>query len=293
MNQADGGPWPEWKRHTRRPELLLPTGSWDCAPHLYGDPLVFPVCSTRYPPIKADLADLLRMHRTIGISRGVLVQPILYGTDHGVLLDALAQVGDRYRGTAIVDDTLSDAGLDQLHAAGFRNARFNFYSLLGIQLDPGTFKRSIARIAEFGWSATIHVTGADLLRHEAMLRKISVPVVIDHLGHFDIAAGLGQPAFHLMIDLLKNHGWWIKLSNGDRISLAGHPFDDVVEYAQHLIEAAPDRTIWGTDWPHPMYSGTMPNDADLVDLLHRFAPNEEEFRRILVENPARLFGAAG
>ena len=227
----------------------------------------------------------------IGIDRGVLVQPTTYGTDHRVLLDALEHGKGRYLGTALVDDTVPDAELERLAQAGVRGARINFLASLGLNWDRARFERTVARIAELGWITIVHGTADELLEREVMLRKVRTPVVIDHLVHWDLARGYaGQKTFDFIRDLLGQGNFWIKLSNGDRISLQGYPYDDTVELAQAFLAAAPDRAIWATDWPHILYRGEVPNDADLIELFFRFAPDADARQKILVDNPATLFG---
>lgn len=276
-------------RETRRPRRPPPPGSTDAQIHVYGDPAVYPLDAGRvYDPFEATLDDALAMHRTLGIARAVIVQPTAYGTDHRLLLDSLRRTPQN-RGTAIVDDTLGDAELERLHAAGVRGARFNFTARMGAIPTPDAFERSIRRIAELGWHAKIRSSGAELVEHEALLRRLGVTVVIDHMGHLDLRAGVDQPAARLVVDLLREHGWWIMLSNADK-QLAP-PWDDAVPLARAFIEAAPDRVLWATDWPHMGFvDRPAPNDADLLELLYRYADDDAEvLERILVDNPERLY----
>ena len=281
-----------WDRNTRTPKVAPPPNACDCAVHVYGPPGACSLAPNRtYEPPEASFDDVRRMHAMIGIDRGVLVQPTTYGTDHRVLLDALERGKGRYLGTALVEDTVLDAELERLARAGVRGARFNFLASLGLNWDRARFERTVARIAELGWITIVHGTADELLEREAMLRKVRTPVVIDHLVHWDLARGYaGQKTFDFIRDLLGQGNFWIKLSNGDRISLQGYPYDDTVELAQAFIAAAPDRAIWATDWPHILYRGKVPNDADLIELLFRFAPDADARQKILVDNPATLFG---
>jgi 2-pyrone-4,6-dicarboxylate lactonase len=277
--------FPSFDPNTRTPDPLPPRGSYDTQVHIYGDPERYPGRSGRsYDPPRAGFDDVLRMHRALGVDHGVIVQPTTYGTDHRLLLDTLA-ISKDYRGVAIVDDTLSDKDLLRLHEAGVRGARFNFVKHLQIVPSTESFRRSIARIQELGWFAKIY---ADLLEHEQLLRSLTLPVVIDHMGRVDISLGLKQPTCAFILDMLKNHGWWIMISNGDRWSRQGPPWDDVIPFAEAFVEAAPERTIWGTDWPHIQYRRQMANDADLLELLYRSAPDVVLRQKILVDNPARL-----
>ncbi len=240
------------------------------------------------PPAFMD--DMRRMHRTLGIERGLIVQPTTYGTDHSLLLDLLA-MEKGYVGAAIIDDTITDAVLRRLHEGGVRSARFNFAKFLGIAPSPATFRRAIDRITEFGWVAKIHAVGNEYIELADLIRGLWLPTVIDHLGHFYFKDGMDQPVIPVLLDLLKRENFWIMLSNADRRSATGYPWDDALPFLRRFLEAAPDRAIWGTDWPHTHYQGTMPNDADLLELFYRVAPDPAMQHAILVHNPQRLFGS--
>lgn len=281
---------PEFVRDTRAPVKKAPDGAWDCQTHVFGDFRKYPVkAGAKYPPPPACIEHMRAMHKTLGIARGLLVQASPHGTDHSLLLDLLAQE-KRYVGAAIIDDTTSERELQKLHDGGFRSARFNFAKFLGISPSPATFRRSIARISDMGWVAKIHAVADEYLEIADLLRPLKLPVVIDHMGHFYFRDGMNQPVIPLLLELLKKENFWIMLSNADRRSALGAPYDDSLPFARMFIEAAPDRCIWGTDWPHTHYTGAMPNDADLLELFYRFAPDAATQKRILVTNPERLWG---
>lgn len=282
--------FPPFERNTRVPDPLPPRGSCDGQIHVFADVARYPVRpGTVYAPPQGSFEDAKRVHRTLGIDRGIVAQATPYGTDHRLLLDVLA--GEKnYKGVAIIDDTVSDNELLRLHEAGIRGARFNFAKFLHIVPSVESFLHSIARIQELGWYAKIHAVGDELLEHEKLFRTLTLPVLLDHLGHVDFSRGLKQPSCAFILDMLKNHGWWIMISNGDRWARKGPPWEEAVPFMQAFAEAAPDRTIWGTDWPHVRYRRAMANDADLIELLYRAVPDLEFRRRILVDNPARLFG---
>lgn len=278
-----------FRPETRAPARLAPAGSVDAQIHVFGDPVAYPLAPGRVydPPFDATFAEAQRMHRSLGIAHGVIVQPTGYGTDHTLLLDCLAE-NPAYRGTAIVDDTVTDAELERLHAAGVRGARFNFKRVMGAIPADDVFARSIRRIAELGWHAKVRSSPDELLAYEPLLRTIDIAVVIDHMGHVDAGLGPDQPACRLIVDLLANHGWWIMLSNADKY--VDPPWDAAVEVAQAFIAAAPDRTLWATDWPHLGFHDRVPqSDADRLELFYRYAATEETVHRILVENPRRLY----
>jgi 2-pyrone-4,6-dicarboxylate lactonase len=277
---------------TRRPSRLPPAGSVDAQIHVFGDPVAYPLAPGRVydPAFDATFAQAQRMHRTLGIAYGVIVQPTAYGTDHTLLLECLA-ANPAYRGTAIVDDGVTDDDLLRLHAAGVRGARFNFKRAMGAIPSDDGFVRSVRRIAQLGWHAKVRSTGAELLAYEPLLRSLDITVVIDHMGHLDCRGGPDQPACKLIVDLLAHHGWWIMLSNADKH--LDPPWDAAVPVAEAFIAAAPDRTLWATDWPHLGFRDRpVQNDADLLELFYRYAPDEDTVHRILVDNPTRLYGFA-
>jgi 2-pyrone-4,6-dicarboxylate lactonase len=283
----------EFQPETRRPQPLPPPGAWDAQIHVFGDPSRYPLAPTRWydPPFQATFDVAQKMHAALGIARGVLVQPAAYGTDHRLLLACLAQNAN-YRATALIDDTVTDAELHELDAAGICGIRFHFKSATGPVPENDRFERAVARVAPLGWHVKIRTTGEDLLRHEALFRRADVPVVIDHMGHLDMRLGADQPACQLMLDLLRSTpNFWVMLSNAAKHSEP--PYDDAVAIGRAFVAAAPDRTMWGSDWPHLDFKKPVPNTADLLELAYRYAPGEAALRRILVENPQRLYGTSG
>ncbi|HXP30530.1 MAG TPA: amidohydrolase family protein [Stellaceae bacterium] len=284
--------YPTFQRDTRKPSRPPPPKSCDCQVHVFGDPAKFPLRSggAYRPPADATFATAQRMHRTLGLERGVVVQSTVHGTDHRTLFDALAGQPN-YRGIALIDDSVSDKEIERLHEVGVRGARFNFWKMLNIVPSHAGFERAIDRIKHLGWHAKIHATDAEWPELADLLKKVKIPAVIDHLGHLDIRKGVDDPVFRLLLDFVKRENWWMMVSNADRISAMAQSWDDVVPYARKFIETAPDRIIWCTDWPHVRYDKpAMPNDAELLELVYRFAPEPELQRKILADNPARLFG---
>lgn len=244
-----------------------------------------------YHTPEATLAAALRMHRALGIERGVIVQSTAYGTDYRILVDSLVEAGPSYRGIAVIDDSVTDADLQRMDESGVRGARFNFLKVLNIRPSPATFKRCLARVRELGWLVKIHATYEDLVEVEPLVGELPVDVVIDHLGYPDFTQPIDQPGVRFIQNLLRRENWWLMLSNGDRYSLTGYPWDDAVPFARTFIETAPDQVIWGSDWPHPLVITDMPmkNDGDLLELLYRYAPDENIRHKILVDNPRALF----
>lgn len=279
----------KFESNTRAPAEPAPVGSVDCQVHVFGPVERYPTrTGAAYVPWADATGEAAeRMHRALGIERGVIVQATVYGTDHRALVDAL-KGRPNYQGVAIIDDSVSDQELRRLHEAGVRGARFNFWKQLKIVPTPEGFKRSVDRIRELGWHARIHAAGDEWLELKPLLTGPRIPMVIDHMGHPDLQKGIDQPVVQALLDLLKDENWWIMISNADRFSPADRSWDDVLPLAQKLLSAAPDRAIWSTDWPHVQYRKRMPNDAELLEFLYRVAPTAELRRKVLVDNPSRL-----
>jgi len=286
----------EWDKNPRMPVPAPPAGSCDCQFHIYGDPAVFPPrANAPYPPITtASFTEAQKMHRAIGFARGVIVHSAIYGSDHRLLLHALESLHDRdrYRGIGILDDKVSDTELERLDAAGVRGARFNFIRFFAMEQRETEVRRSMARLRELGWHARLHVNGENLLQNSDLLRSIKdIPMVIDHFGHVGFEGGMDRPVIRWVLDTLKHENWWMMISNGNRDSKMDAGWDDAVPYGKALIEAAPDRIVWGTDWPHPQWTKRMMNDAEEVELLYRYVDNDAALlQKILIDNPARLHG---
>jgi predicted TIM-barrel fold metal-dependent hydrolase len=268
----------------------IPPGACDAHCHVFGPAAKFPFAPERtYTPPDAGLDLFERLQDRLGLSRAVFVQASCHGTDNSAMVDALVRGRGRYAGVAMVDDSFTDADLGALHDAGVRAARFNFVAHLGGAPDMDRFWRVVGRVAPFGWHVVLHFDAVDLPAYADVLDRLPVPYVIDHLARVDAAAGLDQEPFARLGELLADERAWVKISGAERISTEGPPhYADVVPFARTVIELAPDRVLWGTDWPHPNVR-RMPDDGDLVDLLATFAPDEETRHRILVDNPARLY----
>ena len=226
----------------------------------------------------------------LGLERAVLVNASCHGVDNTVIVDAIAQSGGKYRGVANADDSFTEKDFEKLHEQGFRGVRFNFVKHLGGMPDMDGFHRILARIKPLGWHIDLHFDAGDLVEFDDFLHKLPVPFIIDHMGRVPTKAGLDQPPFKALLNLARKHPHcWVKVSGAERISSAGPPFTDAVPFARALIEAIPDRILWGTDWPHPNIAKHMPNDGDLVDLIPLIASDAATQRKILVDNPHRLY----
>lgn len=285
--------------NTRKPTFTPPRNSCDTHFHVFGPPEQFPFVSTHeYTPPAAPLEHYLKMIAVIGIERAVVVQPSVHGLDNSATLAAIAHSPEHFRGVGRINDETPASELKRLHEGGMRGVRFNLLDRPRGNVKIDVFDRCVDNIAALGWSVDLHIDTKNLLEQENRIRAISVPVVIDHIARVKPNDGLTQPAFQLLLDLAKSGGVWVKVSGADKIcntrvhSYFGLPFIEVIPFARAVIEAAPDRVIWGTDWPHSnnFAPGHTPNDGDLVDLLAAFAPDEAVRKKILVDNPAALYG---
>lgn len=274
----------------RTPSFRLPAGTCDAHCHIFGPHALYPYAERRsYTPHDAPLADLKALHRILGIERAVIVNATCHGRDNRVVTDAIAQSGGRYRGIANIDETFTDADLEALDAAGIRGCRFNFVRRLGNVPDLAVFRRLVDRIAPLGWHVDLYFEAQDVPDFVPMMRALPVPFIVDHMGGVRTGPDHDAASFAALLELLRtDEKAWVKVSCPERISAAGAPWHDVVPFAMALMEAAPDRTLWGTDWPHPNVR-TMPNDSALVDLLAHYTDGAA-LQAMLVGNPARLYG---
>lgn len=277
--------------HPTIPLQKLPEGSWDAHCHVFGPASVFPYAEDRsYTPPDAPFETLRSLHDHLGFSRGVIVQASCHGTDNRAMLDTIARSEGRYRGVAIVNGTESDEQLAALDAGGVRGVRFNFVAHLGGAPDLDVFDSTVDRLADLGWHVVLHLDAQDILTYADRLARIPVPFIIDHMGRVKAQDGIDQTPFHALQQLMENPLAWVKVCGAERVSAGRRPFEDAIPFAQRLIEIAPDRVLWGTDWPHPNISKDMPNDGGLVDLMFRFCTDPEKRQKLLVENPLKLYG---
>ena len=277
--------------NTKKPGINMPPGACDAHCHVFGPGHVFPYHPERsYTPPDAPKENLKLLHDKLGLERAVIVQATCHGNDNTAVLDAIASSPDSYKGIAMVDNTITENELEALDAGGVRGSRFSFARHLAGPPDFNSVHHITQKYAPLGWHAVLYLEAEDIVANANELVKFPVPVVIDHMARVDVMDGVKQKAFQLLLDLVRNEDFWVKISGAERLSKTLYPFDDIVPFARALIEAAPDRIIWGTDWPHPNIIGQMPNDGDLVDMLARYAPNEETRNLIMVQNPARLYG---
>jgi predicted TIM-barrel fold metal-dependent hydrolase len=272
----------------RKPRFKLPPGTADAHCHVFGPGDRFAYApNRRYTPEDAPKEMLAALHAHLGVERAVIVQASCHGTDNAAMLDCIASDPKRYRGVAIVDDSFSDADYDKLDAGGVRGVRFNFVKHLGGAPDMAVFNRVIDRIKNRGWHVVLHLDAPDIVPLSPMIRALPLPFVIDHMGRVPSAAGVEQAPLRALIELSAHENCWIKVCGAERISMP--PYAAAVPIARALVEAAPRRVLWGTDFPHPNATHAA-DEADLVDLLPQFSATPLAQHCLLVDNPARLYG---
>ena len=281
----------------RAPSPLPPRLSCDSQFHVFGPRERYPVRpNAAYEMPTATWQVAQKLHATLGIDRGVIVQATTYGADHSVVLDALAGLNAgggprRYLAcaNAAVLSERDDAYLQTLHDAGVRGARFTRGGL-GIHLTAKEQVNALAKVKAFGWYVKIQPEPEGIVEQLVAFESLDVPVLIDHMGRADPTRGGDDPSLVRILELLARGNWWVMLSLSEKLSRSGRPWDDVVPLAQRIVASAPDHCVWGSDWPHPVSVKQPPNEGELLELLYRFAPDDATRRRILVDNPARLFG---
>ena len=272
-----------------KPRYTPPPDACDGHCHVFGPAVQFPYALKRsYTPEDAGRERLAALHQHLGLSRAIIVQASCHGTDNSAMLDALAHSKGAWRGVAMVKPDESEKELERLHAGGVRGARINFVAHLGGAPDMAAVQAVIERITPLGWHLQLHLDAQDIRQYRTFLDGLKIPFIIDHMGRPEAKLGVKQDAFVQMLDLMRNPLAWTKVSGPERISSVGKPFHDAEPFVRELIAAAPERILWGTDFPHPNVK-IMPNDGELVDLFAKFCDDESMRKKILVENPARLY----
>ena len=271
---------------SRAPRLAVPAGACDCHMHIFGPAARFPYGGERdYTPPDATLEDYVTLRHRLGLTRTVVVQPSIYGSDHACALDAMARLDGR--GVAVVGPDVEDAELERLTAAGMRAVRF--HSMVEGCLSLDVLEEMAGRVGPFGWHLQVQFDGADMADLAERLAALPVDIVIDHMGRIPMADGVDGPCFKALLRLVDGGRCWVKLSAPYHVSREGPPaFGDCAARARALVRAAPERMLWGSNWPHPT-AREKPNDADLLDVLGDWAGDEGALRQILVENPLALF----
>src|SRR5216684_1156511 len=287
-SHAEGVPW---SSGTEQPKLKAPATACDCHMHIYDSR--FPIApNATLKPADAKPDDYRLLQKRIGTTRNVVVTPSTYGTDNSCTLDGMAKLGSAVRGVAVVDTSVSDAELKRLNELGVRGIRFNL-----VQAGTTTVEMLeplSKRVNDLGWHMQIHQLGDGIVKIEDILQRLPSPIVFDHMGRIPKEVGVDHPAYKVIAKLIDKGRTWVKISGAYMDTKVGPPtYADSTKLAQAYVKAAPQRMVWGSDWPHPTEKNdAKPNDAALVDLLAEWAPEEKTRHRILVENPAMLYGFA-
>ncbi|WP_108500922.1 amidohydrolase family protein [Paracoccus indicus] len=286
---------PDWlcfDPHPSKPSFRPPAGAVDAHCHVFGPGDVFPFAPERkYTPCDAGKDKLFALRDFLGFERNVIVQATCHGADNRALVDSLRASGGMARGVATVRDTVSAEELAELHEAGVRGVRFNFVRRL-VDPKPDAYYHSIIeRIAPLGWHVVIYFEASDLDEKWDFFTSLPTTVVVDHMGRPDVTKPLDGPEFSRFQQLMDEHENIVsKVSCPERLSRSGPPdYHDVIPFARKLVERFPDRVLWGTDWPHPNMTTHMPDDGELVNIIPRIAPTEELQRKLLVDNPMRIY----
>ena len=291
--------WLDWYAGPSKPAFKLPPGSVDAHCHVFGPSDVFPFAAERkYTPCDASKAQLFALRDHLGFSRNVIVQATCHGADNRPMADACRTSGGKARGVATVKRTVSDTELQDLHNAGVRGVRFNFVKRL-VDFTPKDELLEVAkRISHLGWHVVIYFEAADLPELWDFFTALPTVVVVDHIGRPDVTKPIDGPEFELFVKFMREHrNVWSKVTCPERLSESGppalngerSPYRDVVPFARRIVDTFPDRVLWGTDWPHPNLKGHMPDDGLLVDFIPHIARTAELQKRLLVDNPMRLY----
>ncbi len=291
--------WLDWYEGPSKPRFVPPPGSVDAHCHVFGPGAEFPYAPERkYTPCDASKQQLFALRDRLGFARNVIVQATCHGADNRALVDALRASQGRARGVATVRRSIGDDELQQLHEAGVRGVRFNFVKRL-VDFTPKEELVEIAeRVAKLGWHVVVYFEAADLPELRDFFTALPTTVVVDHMGRPDVSKPVDGPEFSLFLEFMREHpNVWSKVSCPERLSVSGPPaldgerdaYRDVQPFARRVVEAFPDRVLWGTDWPHPNRKDHMPDDGLLVDFVPRIASTAELQRKLLVDNPMRLY----
>jgi len=290
--------WLDWHPSPSTPTFVLPPGAVDAHCHVFGPGDEFPFAPERkYTPCDASKEQLVALRDHLGVSRNVVVQATCHGTDNRAMVDAVRAAGGRARGIATVRADVGEAELRDLDEAGVRGVRFNFVRRL-VDAAPTDELATIAkRIAPLGWHVVLYFEAADLAELEGFFGSLPVPVVVDHMGRPDVTEPVDGPEFTRFLRFVERNDVWVKVSCPERLTVTGPPavdgernaYVDVVPFARRTVAEFPDRVLWGTDWPHPNLTDHMPDDGLLVDHVPHVAVTADQRRKLLVDNPLRLY----
>lgn len=291
--------WLDWCQAPSKPRFQVPPGSVDAHCHVFGPGERFPFAPERkYTPCDASREQLFALRDHLGFSRNVIVQATCHGADNSALLDALRHSGGMARGIVTLRRSITDRELQEMHEAGVRGVRFNFVKRLVDCTPRDELMEIAARIAPLGWHVVIYFEAVDLPELWDFFTALPSTVVVDHMGRPDVTKPVDGEEFELFVKFMRDHpNVWSKVSCPERLSVSGPPalngernaYRDVVPFARRIVETFPDRVLWGTDWPHPNLKDHMPDDGLLVDFIPHIAVSPELQRKLLVDNPMRLY----
>jgi 2-pyrone-4,6-dicarboxylate lactonase len=280
-----------WTDHPSRPTYRPPEGAVDAHCHVFGPQAQFPFsANAKYLPQDAGPEMLFSLRSHLGFARNVIVQASCHGTDNRATVDAIAKSSGTARGIAVVDSAITDNALEQLHRDGMRGVRFNFLKRLVDDAPKDKFLDVARRIAPLGWHVVIYFEADILEALRPFLDAIPTAIVVDHMGRPDVSQGPDGPDMKSLRRLIDSRDdIWTKVTCPDRLSAQGPPYDDFVAAVRPLVEDYPDRVLWGTDWPHPNMQDAIPDDGALVNVIPRIATSGDLQRRLLVDNPMRIY----
>ncbi len=274
--------------HPRKPHFKMPAGATDTHIHLFGSQSRYPLVDLReYTPQLITPALARQLFDTLGVQRAVVIQPSIYGEDNRAQLEGARDIGIPTRAVIVARHDTSDRDLMALHEQGARGLRYVLAHPGGLPL--ADLERWAARAKELGWHIQFLAKGQQLLEIAPRLEKLACPAVIDHIGMFKPGDGIDQPVFRAVLRLVQQ-GHWVKLSGAYRLSEQAPPYPDLKPFVAKLLAARPDRLVWASDWPHVFIKTPMPDTTDLLDALADWVPDETTRNRILVDNPAALYG---
>lgn len=299
MNFEKTPGWLDWYQQPSKPKFQLPNGAVDSHCHVFGPGAIFPFAAERkYAPCDASRDQLFALRDHLGFDKNVIVQATCHGADNNALLNALENSQGKARGVATVKRSVTDGELERLDQAGVRGVRFNFVKRL-VDFTPKDELLEIAhRIKALNWHVVIYFEAVDLPELWDFFTALPTTVVVDHMGRPDVSKPIDGPEFALFVDFMRRHqNVWSKVTCPERLSITGpkalageqSAYKDVIPFAKYLVDEFSDRVLWGTDWPHPNLKDHMPDDGLLVDWIPQIATTPELQRKLLVDNPTRLY----
>jgi len=284
--------WLPFHPNPSKPEFKPPAGAVDAHCHVFGPGDIFPFAPERkYTPCDASKDQLWNLRDYLGFDKNVIVQATCHGSDNRAMVDAVKSSNGRAKGIASVKRDVTDEALHEMNEAGVKGCRFNFVKRLVDATPKEVFIEIAERVKKLDWQIVVYFEAPDLPDLWDFLTSLPTILVVDHMGRPDVTKPVDNAEFDLFVELMHKHdNIWSKVTCPDRLSKSGPPsYDDFVPFARRIVETFPDRVLWGTDWPHPNLKSHMPDDGKLVDIIPRIAPTEELQRKLLVDNPMRLY----